>query len=110
MKPLPDIRTMLPSAATEALTGWLLEQLETTALSHASGLRSLYTYGHALGDISEIDSQWACLRVHDCFEQALQQFNRRYPLCWSNQNQCAYRTRPDGTIVVAGEKCVSRVK
>jgi hypothetical protein len=110
MRALPDVRTMLPGAATAALTEWLLEQLETTQLSYASGLRPLYTYAHALGDTDGLGCGWARGKVHDCFEQALQQFNRRYPLGWSNQNQCAYRTRPDGTIVLAGEKCVSHIK
>lgn len=94
MSKCPDVSAYLPSAAKKALFDYFLGRLETADLNW----RAYPTYSE-LDAIQEIHatytfSSWECSAAKEAYYKAVDEYERRYPLCWSNERQCAYRQGP----------------
>ena len=81
-----DPQMMLPSQEKAYLEGAILERLlEKLGLFD---LKSRYTLGDALKEFREVSRRE---RIEEAYARAEAEFERKYPLEWSNEKSCAFR-------------------
>ena len=92
---LPDFRTMTPSKAKEVLYGILYAKFETEPLNYRQ--ESIFRMTEALRMFEDEQHEWVRKNIlHECFERASRNWERKYPKCWDNDKQRAYRAGKAG--------------
>lgn len=86
---MPDFRKMLPSQARAELLRVLVEKLEGAPLSFRSD--PMFTYTDALGMFRDEAGTYVSTILHETFEAAQREYDRRHPKHWDNEKQMAFR-------------------
>jgi hypothetical protein len=91
MSKCPDVGYMLPSAAKKVFFDYFMRRLEAASLDYSAN--PTYREIDALEEIYNTynTGSWECNAAKEAYSKAVDEYERRYPLCFSNERQCAFR-------------------